>query len=147
MTQVTLTVRCPEADRDDATHLAVALGWIEGWRPEEWQGSFSSQFQDAQGNVYRVMSCPVGVSFVAAATVMGPVQRPPEDVEPYIVSLTGAHRAQDKMMIWQPATPDPETGETPDSPVPQVGSDKIAAIVGPTGREALALMGLTAVEE
>lgn len=145
MTQVTLTVACPEADREDATHLAVALGWIEGWRPEEWQGAFSSQFQDAQGNLYRVMSCPVGVSFVAAATVMGPVHRPPEDVEPYIVDLSGAHRAQDKLVIWQPATPDPETGETPDNPVPQVGADKIIAVVGMKGTEALAAMGLQSI--
>ena len=132
MTQVTLTVACPEADRDDATHLAVALGWIEGWRPEEWQGAFSAQYQDAQGNVYRVMSCPVSVSFVAAATVMGPVQRPPEDVEPYIVNLTGAHRAQDKLETWQPS----------DGEYPGYAADRIVAIAGPTGREALALMGL-----
>lgn len=136
MTEVTLTVRCAEADREDATHLAVTLGWIEGWRPEEWQGAFSAQFQDAQGTLYRVMSCPVGLSFVAAATMMGPVERPPEDVEPYTVNLTGARRAQDKLETWQPT----------DGAYPGFAADRIVAIAGPTGPDALALMGLTAVD-
>lgn len=135
MTKVTLTVACPEADRNDAMHLAVALGWIEGWRPEEWQGAFSAQYQDAQGNLYRVMSCPVGVSFVAAATMMGPVERPPEDVEPYIVNLTGARRAQDKLVTWQPGQGD----------APAALPSAITAIAGASGVEALALMGLTPV--
>lgn len=137
MTKVTLTVACPEADRDDANHLAVCLGWSEGWSPEQWENTFTAQYQDGEGNLYRVMSCEVGVSFVAAATVMGDVQRPAADVEPYVVNLTGARRAQDKLVTWQPG----------DGDVPQVASDRIVAIVGPSGRDALAMMGLEPVND
>jgi hypothetical protein len=38
-------------------------------------------------------------------------------------------------VVWQP---EPET----DSPVPKVGADKIVAVVGMKGREALTAMGL-----
>lgn len=135
MTKITLTVAAPETSRDDAAHLAVALGWVEGWRPDEWVNAFTAQYQDAQGNLYRVMSCPVGVSFVVAATAMGPVERPPEDVEPYIVNLTSARRAQDKLVTWQPGQGD----------APAALPSAITAIAGPSGVEALALMGLTPV--
>lgn len=145
MSKVTLTVACPEADRDDATHLAVALGWIEGWMPEEWQGAFKAQYQDASGNLYRVMSCPVGVSFVSTAASMDEIDRPPADIgeydegtgeygPPYVVNLTGARRAQAKQVVWQPSTPS--------TPVPQAAPDKIVAVVGMTGRQAMAAMGL-----
>lgn len=132
MSRVRLTVACSEADRDDANNLAVCLGWSEGWSPGEWQHAFTSQFQDSEGNVYRVMSCEVGVSFVAAATVMGEVQRPAEDVEPYVVNLTGARRAQAKLVAWQHG----------DGEVPQAAPDRIVAVVGMNGLDALAMMGL-----
>ena len=136
MNRARLTVACPEADRDDANQLAVCLGWSEGWTPDEWQETFTAKYQDAQGNMYRVMSCEVGVSFVEAATTMGEVQRPAADVEPYVVNLTGARRAQDKLVTWQPG----------DGDAPQAAPDRIVAIVGPSGREALRLMGLTALQ-
>jgi len=132
MTKARLTVACPEADRDDATNLAVALGWIEGWSPDEWENTFTAQYQDEAGNLYRVMSCPVRETFVANAAAMGPVERPAEDVEPYRVNLTGAHRAQDKLVTWQPGQGD----------APKASPSQITAIVGPSGTEALALMGL-----
>jgi hypothetical protein len=77
---------------------------------------------------------------------MGPVERPPDDVgtldpdtgeygAPYVVNLTAARRAQDKLVVWQP---EPET----DNPVPKVGADKIVAVVGMKGREAITAMGL-----
>ena len=153
MSKQTLTVACSEADRDDATNLAVALGWIEGWTPAEWEHCFTAQYQDAQGGLYRIMSMPVLQSFIDTAVGMGPIDRPPQDVgtldpdtgeygPPYVVNLTGAHRAQAKLVIWQPAQPDPETGETPGNPVPQVNSDKIVAVVGMKGTMALTAMGL-----
>jgi hypothetical protein len=146
MTKLTLTVATPEADRDDTTHLGIALGWIEGFTPSEWERAFTSQWQDAEGNLYRVMSMPVRDTFVYAAVGMGPVERPPEDVgtldpdtgeygAPYVVNLTAARRAQDKLVVWQPK---PET----DSPVPKVGADKIVAVVGMKGREAITAIGL-----
>lgn len=134
MSRVTLTAACPEADRDDASHLAVCLGWQEGWQPDEWEMAFSAQYQDGQGNLFRVMSCRVGVSFVAAASVMGPVGRPAEDVEPYRVNLTAARRAQDKLVMWQPTDPL--------QPVPTAATDRIVAVVGMSGVDALAAMGL-----
>jgi len=134
MTRITLTVAVPEAHKDDATHLAVALGWIEGWRPDEWEQTFTPQMQDANGNLYRVMSCPVGESFVIRAATNEPVQRPPEDTEPYLVDLDAAHRAQGILTIWQPdVTPTP----------PQVDTSTIIAVVGIKGTEALEQIGLT----
>lgn len=133
MSTITLTVACPEADRDDATHLAVALGWIEGWSPHEWEHAFTAQYQDAEANLYRVMSCPVGLSFIYAAVGMGPVERPPQDVEPYIVNLTGARRAQDKLVTWTPSS---------EGAIPQVSTTAITAVAGPSGSDALAAMGL-----
>lgn len=156
MSRLVLTVATPDADRDDATHLAVALGWIEGWTPAEWEHCFTAQYQDASGNLYRIMSMPVQQSFIDTAVGMGPIDRPPQDVgtldpetgeygAPYVVNLTGAHRAQDKLVIWQPIPADPETGIAPDNPVPQVGADKIVAVVGMKGAAALAAMGLQSI--
>ena len=128
---ITLTVACPEADRDDANHLAVALGWTEGWAPDEWENTFSAQYQDEMGNFYRVMSCPVGESFVAHAAMMGPIERPAEDVEPYRINLAAARRAQSKLMPW--------FGE---GPIPQVALDRIVAVAGIPGVDALKAMAL-----
>jgi len=156
MTKITLTVAVPEADRDDANHLGIALGWFEGYKPEEWFDAFHAQWQDASGNLFRVMSMPVQSSFVERAVMMGELQRPPEDTgeydpetgeygAPYVVNLTGARRAQDKLVIWQPAPIDPETGEPPDNPVPQADGTKIIAVVGMKGTDALAAMGLQVI--
>lgn len=134
MTKVTLTVACPEANRDDATHLAVALGWIEGWSPDEWKHAFTAEYQDAAGNLYRIMSCPVGEGFVLRASAIGPIERPPQDVGPYVVDLNGAHRAQAMLVTWTPSA---------GVPVPQVDAAKIVAVVGLPGTEALSAMGLT----
>ena len=128
---ITLTVACPEADRDDANHLAVALGWIEGWQPDEWDHAFTAQYQDAAGNLYRVLSCPVGEDFVMTAVGMGPIERPEEDVEPYRVNLTAARRAQAKLLPW--------AGE---GPIPQASPEAIIAIAGLSGVDALSAMGL-----
>lgn len=142
MSKVTLTVACPETERDDATHLAVALGWIEGWTPDEWQHAFTAQYRDEESNLYRVMSCPVRVTFVANAVAMGAVQRPPQDVEPFIVDLTGARRAQEKLVMWQRAESDPESGISSGNPVPRADPTRIVAVAGMKGAEALAAMGL-----
>jgi hypothetical protein len=101
---------------------------------------------------------PVRASFVTRAVMMGPIERPEQDVgtldpdtgeygPPYVVNLTGAHRAQDKLSIWQPATPDPETGEMPDNPVPLADPSRIVAVVGMPGRQAIEAMGLLPLDE
>ena len=151
-----LTIATPAAHLDDTRNLAVALGWINGYTPAEWENSFGAQYQDAQGNIFHVSSFYASTDWIATATQMGPVERPPKDVgtldeetgeygPPYVVNLMGAHRAQAKLVIWQPAQPDPETGDVPDNPVPQVGSDKIVAVVGMKGTAALAAMGLQSI--
>jgi hypothetical protein len=151
-----LTIATPAAELDDTRNLAVALGWMNGYTPAEWEQSFSAQYQDAQGGIYHISSFEASTAWIAAATQMGPVERPPEDVgtwdeetqeygAPYVVNLTGARRAQDRLVIWQPATPDPETGEVPANPVPQVGADKLVAVIGMKGPAALAAMGLQSI--
>jgi hypothetical protein len=133
---IVLTVACPEADHTDANHLAVALGWIEGWSPDEWEYTFTSQFQDDAGNLYRVMSCPVGEGFAMSAVGMGPIERPEEDVEPYRVDLKAARRAQAKLTPW--------AGE---GPIPQASPETIVAISGLSGTDALTAMGLRPLDE
>jgi len=148
-----LTIATAAAHLDDTRNLAVALGWINGYTPQEWENSFSAQYQDAQGNIFHVSSFNASTDWIATATTMGPVGRPPQDVgtldeetgeygPPYVVNLTGARRAQDRMVIWQHAMPDPETGEMPDNPVPQADQTNLVAVIGMNGRQALAAMGL-----
>lgn len=137
MTKVSLTVACPEEDRDDTTNLGVCLGWLNGYKPDEWWGAFSARYQDAQGNLYRVMSMPVEPGFVSKAAPNVPVQRPEADTK-NDVNLTGARRAQDKLVLWMPTDPP--------QPVHAADPSRIVAVVGLRGVEALLALGLTAVE-
>ena len=148
-----LTVACPELDRDDATHMGVLHGWVAGSSPAAWQGAFSPQMQDADGNLYRFFSHAAvsqeTIDLLLAALEMADLQRPPMDVPDedgnYTINLAGANRAHDKLRgnVWMPATPDPETSEMPANPVPQIDGTKIVAVVGMKGTDALAAMGLT----
>jgi len=61
----------------------------------------------------------------------GALTRPEQDVEPYIVNMAGANRAQNALVAWQ------GVGE-----IPQAIPTAITAIVGPKGTDALAAMGL-----
>jgi hypothetical protein len=151
-----LTIATTEAELDDTRSLAVALGWMNGYTPAEWEQSFGAKYQDASGNIYHISSFEASSAWIATATQMGPVERPAQDVgtwdeetqtygAPYVVNLAAAHRAQDRLVIWQPAQPDPETGEMPANPVPQVGANKLVAVVGMKGPAALAAMGLQAI--
>ena len=148
-----LTIATPAAHLGDTRNLAVALGWLNGYTPAEWEASFSAQYQDAEGNIFHVSSFNASTDWIATAITMGPVERPPQDVgtldeetgeygPPYVVNLADARRAQDRLVIWQPATPDPVAGEMPDNPVPQADQTNLVAVVGMTGRQALAAMGL-----
>lgn len=62
-----------------------------------------------------------------------------------MIDLDAARRAQGRIVIWQPAQPDPETGEVPANPVPQADQTNLVAIIGMKGREALAAMGLESI--
>ena len=151
-----LTIATPAAHLDDTRNLAVALGWLNGYTPAEWEASFSAQYQDAEGDIFHVSSFNASTDWIATATTMGPVERPPQDVgtlneetgeygPPYVVNLTGARRAQDRLVIWQPAQPNPETGEMPLNPVPQADSTNLVAVIGMKGPAAVAAMGLQAI--
>jgi len=150
-----LTVICPEADRDDATQMGIVHGWVSGQTPEEWQRAFTPQMQDSQGNLYRFFSHAAVsqdvIDMMLAALELENLQRPPQDVPDengnYTVNLAGANRAHDKLKgnVWTLEQPDPETGEMPDNPVPQVASGKIIAVVGMKGREALEAVGLQSI--
>ena len=147
-----LTVACPEADRDDATQMGIVHGWLAGSSPAAWEGAFTPQMQDADGNLYRYFSAAVVsqrvIDMMLAALEMADLQRPPMDVPDedgnYLINMAGANRAHDKMRgnVWLPTQPDPETGEMPPNPVPQIDGTKIVAVVGMKGRDALAAMGL-----
>jgi hypothetical protein len=154
MSTVILTVACPEAARPDATHMGIVHGWLQGQTPAEWQGAFSAQYQDSQGNLYRVFSLPVGqaaIDGMLQLLQLADLQRPPMDVPDengdYLINMAAVNRAHDMLRgnVWMPATPDPETGEMPDNPVPQIDGTKIVAVVGMKGTDALAAMGLQAI--
>ena len=51
-----LTIATPAAHLDDTRNLAVALGWLNGYTPAEWENSFGAQYQDAEGNIFHVSS-------------------------------------------------------------------------------------------
>lgn len=150
-----LTVACPEADKDDATHMGIIHGWMSGQTPEEWDRAFTPVRMDNEGNLYRFFSHaavpqPV-IDRMLAALELANLERPPQDVPDadgnYRINLAGANRAHDMLRgnVWMPAQPDPETGEVPDNPVPQVASGKLVAVVGMNGLDALSAMGLSPV--
>ena len=149
-----LTVACPEASRDDAIQMRLLHGRVNGQSPSELMDTFQAQYQDAAGNFYRILSAPIGqgaVDNMLEALQYANLQRPPMDVPDengnYTINMAAANRAHDMLRgnVWMPATPDPETGEMPDNPVPQVAPDRIVAVVGMKGTDALAAMGLQAI--
>jgi hypothetical protein len=127
----TLTAACVEADLEDAVNMAVCLGWLEGYRPEEWLGAFSVQRLNAAGDPCRIICLKVGDPFIQATLSETNLTRPEADVEPYILNMAAANRGLDKLSPW--------TG-TGDVPRPVAGV--IPALVGLSGREAEAVMGL-----
>jgi NADH:ubiquinone oxidoreductase subunit K len=138
--KVVLTVSAPEAAIADASHMAVFHGWLQGQTPEEWEGAFSSQWQDAEGNLYRVFSLPV--SQAVAEAMLGLMQlatleRPPQDTENRL-NMAAVNRAHDMLRnnVWQAGS---------DEPAPQAAPDKIVAVLGLAGLDAVATMGLASV--
>lgn len=133
-----LTVATPEASRDDATHMTIVHGWLQSQTPQEWQGAFTAQYQDADGNLYRVFSLPVAQSTIGGMLdllEMAVLPRPPQDAD-NLINMAGANRAHDMLRgnVWQVSSTEP---------TPQVASDKIIAVIGMKGTEALSAMGLT----
>jgi hypothetical protein len=121
-----ITAACPEALMPDANQLAMALGEsvadAETYRNPSWQ--------DADGNLYAAASFEARDEWIAAA--QQPLQRPAWDTEG-IIDMDAAARAQAALVFTTDATP--------------AQPDRLTAIGGMEGLDALAAMGLTAKAE
>ena len=122
-----LTIAVPSAHIDIANHYAMALGYSEAdgetYRNPSWE--------DADGNLYAVASLPVSEVFVGAAT--SALVRPEWDGGE-VIDMTKATQAQGLVMLWSVAD---------ETDPPQAAPDKITAILGMGGVEAIKVMGLT----
>jgi hypothetical protein len=126
-----ITVSCPEAMRDDANDLAMVLAF----GPDDGNTYGSLNWQDADGNLYAAASFEARPEWVTAA--QSPLVRPEWDVEPYVINMAGATRAQAALVFWVPSEEEPDA--------PQASTAALTAIGGVGGLEALAAMGLTQV--
>ncbi|MFP5511102.1 MAG: hypothetical protein ACLGIP_18435 [Alphaproteobacteria bacterium] len=120
-----VTVACPEALISDANHLAMVLAFSEAdgmtYRGLNWR--------DAAGNLYAAASFEARPEWIIGA--QSTLARPAWDTDQKI-SMAAAVRAQAALVFAQEATP--------------AMPDKLTAIAGPDGPEALAMMGLEPVE-
>ena len=121
-----LTIACPEALRDDANNLAMALGY----RPDDAGTYVGLNWQDADGNLYACASLIVSDTFVS--TAQSTLSRPVWDVD-NIIDMDAARRAQAALVF----------SLTPVTAMP----DKLTACAGDDALAVLAAMGLTQVEE
>ena len=123
----TLTIACPVDMIGDANHLATALGHSVA----DGQTYGENMRQDTDGNVYAVTSFD---SRIFARDPQGDLQRPAWDTEG-LIDMTAAARAQAALVIWDR-----------EGPIPQAAPGQITVVGGMPGPEALAAMGLSAVE-
>lgn len=129
MSQLSITVACPAAMRDDANSLAMVLG--EG--PGDGRTYRHLTLEDAAGNLYTWARFDARPEWVQAS--QSALTRPEWDVEPYRINMAGANRAQAALVFWA------GTG-----PHPQAAPDKLVASAAVPAEQALAAMGLTKVE-
>ena len=120
-----LTIACPEALRDDANNLAMALGY----RPDDAETYVGLNWQDAGGNLYACASLIVSDTFTT--TAQSGLQRPAWDVD-NIIDMDAARRAQAALVL----------SLTPVTAMP----DKLTACAGDDALATLAAIGLTQVE-
>lgn len=121
-----ITVACPIALADDANSLAMCLA--EG--PADG-ATFSGQiWVDVASAEYFVASFEASDLWIAG--VAGALARPAWDTEPYVVNMAGAERAQAVLRV----------SLDPDAP-PALSPSSVAALGGPSGKDAVALLGLT----
>jgi hypothetical protein len=125
-----LTILVPEAHMAAANHLGMCKGYSEAdglsYRGANWK--------DAQGNLYSTTSL---MSSQFAADPMEPCERPVWDTDG-VVDLTQATAAQGMIRLYTPSDPD--------SAKPTLGADTIIVVRGPLPLDALAMMGISAVE-
>ena len=120
-----LTIACPDALRDDANNLAMALGY----RPDDAGTYVGLNWQDADGNLYACASLIVSDTFTTAA--QSGLQRPSWDTD-NIIDMDAARRAQAALVFSLEAV--------------EVAPDKLTACAGDDALATLAAMGLTQVE-
>jgi len=120
-----ITIACPEALRDDANNLAMALGY----RPDDAGTYVGLNWQDADGNLYACASLIVSDTFVS--TAQSTLSRPTWDVD-NIIDMDAARRAQAALVFSLEAV--------------EVAPDKLTACAGDDALAVLAKMGLTQVE-
>lgn len=116
---IRVTIACPETLIGDANQFALCLGL----GPEDAHTYGRACWQDEAGNRYAVASAVVGEGFLA---VSGAGLRAPA----WPVDLAAAARAQARVTLGLPATP-----------------DRLAAMVNLTPEAALAALGLSHLPE
>jgi len=125
-----LTILVPEAHMTAANHLGMCKGYSEAdglsYRGANWQ--------DAEGNLYSTTSL---MSSQFAADPMAPCERPEWDTNE-VVDLGQATAAQAMIQLYTPSDPD--------SVKPTLGPNTIVVVRGPLPLDALAMMGISAVE-
>ena len=119
-----LTIACPDALRDDASNLAMVLGY----GPAESLTYGALNWQDTDGNLYAVASLPVSDAFTT--TAQATLQRPAWDTD-NVISMAAANRAQAALVF----------SLTPVTAMP----DKLTACAGDDALATLAAMGLAHV--
>jgi len=120
-----LTIACPDALRDDANNLAMALGY----RPDDAGTYVGLNWQDLDGNLYACASLIVSDTFVS--TAQSTLSRPVWDVD-NIIDMDAARRAQAALVFSLEAV--------------EVAPDKLTACAGDNALAVLAAMGLAQVE-
>ena len=125
-----LTILVPEAHMTAANHLGMCKGYSEAdglsYRGANWT--------DAQGNLYSTTSL---MSSQFAADPLTPCERPEWDTDE-VVDLTQATAAQGMIQLYTPSDLD--------SVNPTLGPNTIVVVRGPLPLDALAMMGISAVE-
>lgn len=125
-----LTIIVPEAHMTAANHLGMCKGYSEAdglsYRGANWQAS--------DGSLYSTTSL---MSHQFAADPMEPCERPEWDTDG-VIDLTKVTAAQAMIQLYTPSDPD--------SAKPTLGPDTIVVVRGPLPLDALAMMGISAVE-
>lgn len=120
-----ITAAAPEALLYDSNQLAMCLAY----GPPDGETYRGLNWQDAEGNLYAAASFDASIDWMVAA--QSTLQRPSWDVDETI-DMPAAVRAQLSLVFsTEPVNATPET---------------LTAVAGLDGLQALAAMGLTAVE-
>jgi hypothetical protein len=121
-----LTIAVPVAHESDANHYAMVLGYSAS----EAKTYSLANWEDTIGNLYAVASLGISDTFIGTAT--SALVRPAWDTQ-NTINMTAAARAQAMVSLWLVGS---------DAAPTQAAPDRITAIGGMEGLDALAAMGL-----